>query len=196
VPLGLSQAGYENWAVDHRDDLVCDLPFNGPCPLPTQPTTPLTKAQAIATAREDYPNYVQTFLYPSTGLMVRTGLWIELVAAVWFIVGLGSASLMGGRTLPLVLMVLFEIVLSPIFLTVKVLQLINLQRVWVGLAVVHLEPSALGISVSGILGAGPGHINNASSLPAESRIVAVLVVAAWLAGWTVLGASRLMTRDA
>jgi hypothetical protein len=195
VPLGLSPAGYQNWAVGHRDALICDLPFDGPCPLSTEPTTPVTKAQAIETARQDYPNYAQTFLYPSTALMVRTGLWIELEATVWFIVALGLASLMGERTLPLVLMLLFEIVLSPIFLTTKVLQLVNFQRTWVGLAVAHLEPSALGFVVPGVVGAGPGHINNPSSLPPESRIVAVLVIIAWLVGWTVLGAFRMMTRD-
>ncbi len=198
VPLGLSQAGYENWAAGHRDLVMCDFPFSGPCTGPTQPTTPLTKAQAVEGARQDYASYEQTFLYPSTALMVWTGLWIELQAAVWFIVALGLASLMGGRTVALVLMILFEIVVSPILLLIGKAagpHLVNLQRVGLDLAVDHLEPSALGFALTGIVGAGPGKIDNASSLPPESRIVAVLVIAAWLVGWTVLGARRMMTRD-
>ena len=193
VPLGLSEAGYENWAAGHPDVVICDLPFGGPCNGPTQPTTPLTKAQAVATARQDYSSYHQTFLYPSTGLMVRTGLWVELEAVVWFIVGLGSASLMGERTVPLVVMMLFDIVVSPILLLVGIP--VNLQRTGVDLALAHLEPSALGFAFGPVVG-GPGQTFNASSLPAESRFVAVLVIVAWLVGWTTLGAWRMMTRDA
>jgi hypothetical protein len=195
VPLGLSQAGYESWAAGHRDILICDLPFDGPCTGPTQPTTPLTKAQAVETARQDYSNYAQTFLYPSTALMVRTGLWIELEAVVGFIVGLGFASLMGDRTLPVVLMLLVELVLSPIFLSGKIPHLVNLQRLGVTLAVARLEPSALGFVVPGIVGAGPAHLDNPSSLAPESTVVAVVVIAVWLVAWTALGAWRMMTRD-
>ncbi len=194
VPLGLSEAGYENWAAGHPDVVICDLPFGGPCNGLTQPTTPLTKAQAVETARQDYSSYSQTFLYPSTALMVRTGLWIELQAIVWFIVGLGLASLMGERTLPLVLMIVFEMVVSPILFLVGIP--INLHRAGVDLAVAHLEPSALGFALPGIVGGGPGETFNSSSLPPESRIVAVLVIVAWLVGWTILGAWRMMTRDA
>ena len=56
VPLGLSQSGYESWAADHRDLIICDLPFSGPCSGPTQPDTPLTRAQAVEEARQDYPS--------------------------------------------------------------------------------------------------------------------------------------------
>ena len=110
--------------------MICDFPFSGPSNGPTQPTTPLTKAQAVEMARPDYSSCAGAFLYPSTALMVPTGLWIELEAIVRFIVGLGLASLMGDRTVALVLMILFEIVLSPILLMVKNPQLINLQRAW------------------------------------------------------------------
>jgi len=194
VPLGLSQAGYENWAAGHPDLVICDFPFGGPCNGPTQLTTPLTKAQTVDMARQDYPSYAQTFLSPSTSLMLRTGLWLELEATVWFIVGLGFASLMGQRTVPVVLMLVYELVLSPIFL-VQIPHVINLQRLGATLALARLEPSALGFVVLGIVGAGPGKVNNASSLPPESTIVAVLVIAAWVVVWTVLGARRMMARD-
>jgi hypothetical protein len=85
--------------------------------------------------------------------------------------------------------------LSPIFLTGKIPHVLNLQRLGVTLAVARLEPTALGISVSGILGSGPGGVNNPSSLPPESKIVAAVVIAVWLVGWTVVGAWRMTTRD-
>ena len=38
---------------------------------------------------QDYADYTKIFLYPSISLMIETGLWIELEAAIGFIVGLG-----------------------------------------------------------------------------------------------------------
>jgi hypothetical protein len=32
VPLGLSRTGFETWAADHPDLVICDFPYNGPCP--------------------------------------------------------------------------------------------------------------------------------------------------------------------
>ena len=46
--------------------------------------------------------------------MIRTGLWIELEAVIGFIVGLGLASLLGQRTVPVILMIVLEIILTPI----------------------------------------------------------------------------------
>ena len=46
--------------------------------------------------------------------MIKTGLWIELEATIGFIVGLGLASLMGQRTVAVILMIVLEIILTPI----------------------------------------------------------------------------------
>jgi len=46
--------------------------------------------------------------------MIRTGLWIELEAVIGFIVGLGLASLLGQRTVPVILMIVLEIILTPL----------------------------------------------------------------------------------
>ena len=77
--------------------------------------------------------------------MIRTGLWIELEVVVGFIVGLGLGSLLGQRTVAVILMIVLEIVLTPILSRANIPHLINLQRSVVGLAVAHLEPSGLGI---------------------------------------------------
>jgi hypothetical protein len=47
VPLGLSLHGYETWAADHPNLIICDFPYNGPCPEnEPEPNTPLSRALA------------------------------------------------------------------------------------------------------------------------------------------------------
>ncbi|HSN02187.1 MAG TPA: hypothetical protein VLS91_01765 [Acidimicrobiales bacterium] len=207
VPAGLSQTGFENWASQHPLDVVCGFPYREPIGVPcgirpdgkivTPPgtnihTIPLStlKADAVKIARGLYSDYSSRFLSPSTSLMVKSGLWIELEAIIGFIVGLGLASLMGQRTVPVIMMIVLEIILTPLFARAAIPHLINFQRGLVGLATAHLEPSGLP-QVFG--GGGPG---GGSQLVPESTTVAVLVIAAWLVGWTALGAWRMATRDA
>jgi hypothetical protein len=154
----------------------------------------MLRAQAIQIADQDYADYSRVFLYPSTSLMIKTGLWIELEVAVGFIVGLGLGSLLGQRTVAVILMIVLEIVLTPILSRAHLPHLINLQRSVVGLAVAHLEPSALGFVFGG--GGGPDGGQGTSRLIPESTTVAICVIAAWLVVWSVLGAWRMMTRDA
>ncbi len=222
VPSGLSRTGFESWAADHPDPVICDFPYNGPITanvpcggpgggpaggpggvivkgppgsvVPSPPTPAMTRAQAVQIAEQDYSDYTRTFLYPSDSLMIKTGLWIELEAIVGLMVGLGLGSLLGQRTVGVVLMIVLEIVLTPILSRAHIPHLINLQRAVVGLAVAHLEPSGLGFVFGG--GGGPGGNQGTARLVPESTTVAVCVVLAWLVGWTFLGAWRMMTRDA
>jgi hypothetical protein len=160
----------------------------------TAPTPAMIRAAAVQIAAGDYRDYSKVFLAPSVGLMIRTGLWIELEVAVGFIVGLGLGSLLGQRTVAVILMIVLEIVLTPILSRASIPHLINLQRSVVGLAVSHLEPSGLGFVFGG--GGGPGGNQGTSQLVPESRATAVFVIAAWLVGWTALGAWRMVKRDA
>ena len=123
--------------------------------------------------------------------MIETGLWIELEAIIGFIVGLGLASLMGQRTVPVILMIVLEIVLTPIFSRAEIPHLVNLQRGLVGLAMDHLAPSALRSGVGG----GPGG-QGGSALLSESTTVAAFVIVGWLVVWTALGTWRMVHRDA
>jgi len=214
VPAGLSRAGFETWAGNHPDTVICDFPYNGPG-LPNVPCGPngtiinaqgsqgpgqatvtpaQLKAAAILIARQDYTNYSSDFLYPSDSLMIRTGLWIELEAVIGFIVGLGLASLLGQRTVPVILMIVLEIILTPLLSRARIAHLLNLQRSVVGVAMAHLTPG--GLPVFGGGGGGPGGGQGNPLLVPESITWAVLVIIAWLVGWTVLGAWRMMTRDA
>ena len=198
VPLGLSLHGYEAWAADHPNLIICDFPYNGPCPEnEAQPNTPLSRALAERQAEQNYPTYAVTYNSPPAGLMVRTGLWLELEVIIAYLFGLGFASLMGQRTVPIVLMIVYEIVLRPILLSTKVQvpYLINLQRlVVIELAVAHFEPAGIGVNY-GIVN-GPTGLRDSSYLVPESTAIGVAVIAAWLVVWTVLGAWRMTTRDA
>ena len=156
--------------------------------------TPATEAEARAFAKkvaeQNYASYRTTFLTPPAKLMVETGLWVELWAFIGFLVGLGLASLMGQRTVPVVLLIVYEIVLTPLLSRVAIPHLINAQRALVGLAMEHLEPAALPPVFGGMRGGGGGQL-----LP-EATAVAVVVVVVWIVAWTALGAWRMATRDA
>ena len=177
-------------------------PNGGPAIVNQAPGTPgpqqVSQAQVRQAARliagMDYSDYAGQFLSPSNSLMIRTGLWIELEAIVGFMVGLGLGSLLGQRTVAVILMIVLEIVLTPILSRANIPHLINLQRSVVGLAVAHLEPSGLGFVFGG--GGGPGGDRGTSLLVPESRTAAICVIVAWLVGWTAIGAWRMVKRDA
>jgi hypothetical protein len=160
---------------------------------PALPSAEQLKVAAIEVAGQNYQSYSSLFLSPSVSLMVETGLWIELEAVIGFTVGLGLGSLLGQRTVAVVLMIVPEIVLTPIFSRAHLSHFINLQRAVVGLATAHLEPGALPLAFGGGGGGPSGH---AGILVPESTTVAACVIVAWLVGCTALGAWRMMTRDA
>jgi len=223
VPAGLSRVGLESWAAGHADEVMCDFGFritssaspiaaaansvrcgNGPGPVSVGP--PGTQGQPQASpaqirtaarlvASTDYSDYHRQFLSPSDSLMIRSGLWVELEVVIGFMVGLGLGSLLGQRTVAVILMIILEVILTPILSRARIPHLLNLQRGVVGLATAHLAPG--GLPVLGGGGGGPsGNGGNAAGLLPESITVAVCVIIAWLVVWTVLGAWRMMTRDA
>ncbi len=223
VPAGLSRSAFENWAGDHPKLVICNFGIrieakqpsalvpsvlnsvpcgpNGPivnAPPGSNPPGHATPAQiravALLIARQNYPSYSTQFLSPSISLMVKSGLWLELEATIGFIVGLGLGSLLGQRTIAVILMIVLEIILTPIFSRARIPHLLNLQRAVVGVATAHLAPG--GISVFGGGGGPPGSGNGNPGLIPESTKVAVFVIVAWLVVWTALGAWRMMTRDA
>ena len=213
MPPGLSRAGFENWAADRAEPVICSLPYNGPIPgniacpgpppwsksavTPGQPAPAKLEALAVKIAGQDYPGYTQILRRPPISLMIKAGLWIELEGAVGFILGLGLASLMGQRLVPVILLIVLQMILTPILSAVDIPHLQDLQRSLVGLAMTHLEPSGLpaAFGLPGVAG-GFGPPGAAPSLLHESATEAVCVIIAWLAAWTILGAWRMMTRDA
>jgi hypothetical protein len=212
VPEGLSRAGLQTWAAEHANEVLCNfdsrnidvaVDCGGPGPAPQigsrsvvvgEPPVDLptpTPAQLQATARQialqDYNDYRSNFRVPPDSLMVKTGLWIELEAAIGFLVGLGIGSLLGQRTVGVILMIVLEVVLTPIMLRVKVPHLENVQRAVVGVATAHLEPGQLPLAFGG---------GGSDYRLTESTTTAVCVILAWVIGWTAIGAWRMATRDA
>ncbi len=209
VPSGLSQPAFETWAGEHTTEVICDFPIregthvkancSGPGPsvklvepgstTPTVPSPAQLRSAAIAIARDNYADYSRTFLSPSISFMVETGLWIELEAAIGLIVGIGLASLLGQRTVPVILMIVLQIILTPLLSSAAIPHMINAQRGLIGLAMSHLEPGGLPSPFGGTY-------NGTSGLLPESRLVAVCVIVGWLLVWTALGAWRMVKRDA
>jgi hypothetical protein len=209
VPAGLSQSGLEGWAADNATKVICNLPYNGPVAKgvgcdnsPGGPDRVVTagpggravpasaaqiKAAAIQIAQQDYSDYKEQFLYPSSSLMIKTGLWIELEATIGFIVGLGLGSLLGQRTTSVILMIVLEVILTPIAIRARIPHFENVQRGIVGVATAHLEPGQLPLAFGG---------GGQDFRVTESTTTAVCVILAWLVGWTILGAWRMTTRDA
>ncbi len=211
VPVGLSAPAFQSWAVNHPKEVVCGFNYNAPINIPcgigpngrvqvapgSSGFSHISKSTLASDARliasQDYQDYSRYFLTPSIGLMVKSGLWIELEAIIGFVVGLGLGSLMGQRTLSVVLMIVLEVILTPLFSHTVIPHLINFQRAVVGLATAHLEPSGLPHVFGGGGGGGGG---GGPQLVPESTTVAVIVIVAWLVGWTALGAWRMAKRDA
>jgi hypothetical protein len=209
VPAGLSQSGLENWAADNATTVVCNFNYNGqagpgvgcdnapgsaahvvkvgPGGRPVPATTTEIRAAAIDIAQQNYADYSQQFLYPSASLMIKTGLWLELEAGVGFIVGLGLGSLLGQRTVAVILMIVLEIILTPIAIRTKIPHFLNVQRGVIGVATAHLEPAQLPLAFGG---------GGQDFRVTETTTTAIFVILAWLIGWTALGAWRMMTRDA
>jgi len=220
VPAGLSLTGLETWAANHPDTVICNFPSrlpppsnvscgNGPGPGPGAifkepqgavapgPATPAEiRAEAVQIAGQNYGGYQKIFLYPSNSLMIKAGLWLQLEAGIGFMVGLGLASLLGQRTVSVILMIVLEVILTPLLSRHVIPHFVNLERAMVGLATAHLEPGGLPLVFGGGGGGGPGGADASSLLIPESTTVAVCVIIAWLVGWTALGAWRMMTRDA
>jgi hypothetical protein len=152
------------------------------------------RAFAVSVANQNYADYATRFLVPSNSLMIDTGLWISLVAIVGFVVGLGLSSLMGQRTVPVIMLIIWELILTPALSTHLISHLLNVQRGIVGLALGHIEPGGLPLPF-GPGGGGGGGPGDHALLP-ESTLVASLVIVGWLAVWTALGAWRMARRDA
>ena len=209
----------QNWAGDHPTEVLCEFPYNAPTPANvavrnsarTEETARLSrgarlpgvlidsqkaavKAQAIQIAKQDYPGYKLLFLYPSDSLMVKSGLWLELEAGIGFIVGLGLASLLGQRTVAVVLMIVLEVILTPILSRAQIAHLINLQRAVVGVATAHLEPSGLPLVFGGGGGGGGPGTGNHFSCRSRPRWPSASSWPGWWVGQPCLW--WMMTRDA
>jgi hypothetical protein len=164
----------------------------GTITIPAHSSAAQIRAFAVVVAIQDYADYHANFLTPSTSLMIEVGLWIALEASIGFIVGLGLASLIGQRTVPIVLLIVLELIMTPIFSHHVITDMINAERGIVGVAMAHLEPGGLPYAFAG--GGGDGGM--ARVLIPESTLASSLVIVGWIVFWTAIGAWRMRSRDA
>lgn len=127
---------------------------------------------------------------PSPGAMADAGLWLELDLVIGFTVGLGLGSLMGQRTVPVILLIVLEIIITPILINHALPGFINGQRLIVGVPMEQLKPAALAGGTRVGLG---GSI--ASHLPPMPSWAMITVIVGWIAGWSAIGAWKMATRD-
>ena len=126
----------------------------------------------------------------TVGDMVRSGLWLELYLLIGFILGLGLGSLMGQRTVPVVLLVVLEIIITPVLADHPLPFFLNGERLVVGVAMDQLKPAALAGGTT--VGPSGGLVH----LPPMPTWAMISVIAGWIVGWSVIGAWRMATRDA
>ncbi len=122
--------------------------------------------------------------------MVRSGLWLELDLVIGFTVGLGLGSLMGQRTVPVILLIVLEIIITPALADHALPYFLNGERLVVGVAMDQLKPAALAGGTH--IGPGPGALH----MPPMPTWAVITVIAGWIIGWSAIGAWKMATRDA
>jgi hypothetical protein len=204
VPAQLSQAQLKSWIVQHPRQygqafVNAGLQF-GPPPgrelvSPSASPPPVT-GRNIATIYGDYTSSEAGQFNPPVNQMVKIGLWLELDIGIGFLVGLGVGSLLGQRTVSIVLMIVLQIIVTPILAAHVIPYFINGQRVVVGVAMDQLRPAGLAGGGAGgqgpVLFGGRGVLN----IPPMPTWAMITVIVGWIAGWSVIGAWRMATRDA
>jgi hypothetical protein len=126
------------------------------------------------------------------GDLTNSGLWLELDLVIGFTVGLGLGSLMGQRTVPVVLLTAWHIIITPALADHVLPHLVNAQRIVVGVAMDQLKPAVL---ASGVTVGPTGGIQPAQLPPMPTWAMAA-VIGGWILGWLAIGAWKMATRDA
>jgi hypothetical protein len=119
---------------------------------------------------------------PSTGLLAESGAWALLDVTLFFLLGLGLASLIGSRTTSIAVLLAFRLALTPLILAVSFLGVA--RELVPSAALARLEPQAFGDSIR----QGP-HVG-------MSLAAAIVVLVGWALVATAVGGWRTATRDA
>jgi hypothetical protein len=197
VPAHLDQAQLQTWVGQHPQQAGQAF-FNilsGPGAGQVRPS-----ASNSTTEFTEYTSAEDSQFNPAPNEMFKIGLWLSLEIGIGFLVGLGLGSLTGQRTLSTILLIALEIIVTPIFARTQIPYFLNGQRLDVGVAMDQLRPAALAPASPGGGPGGPGGLlfggRGALGIPPMATWAMVSVIVGWLVVWTVLGAWRMMTRDA
>ena len=146
----------------------------------------------IATEYASYIGSEDQQFEPAANEMFKIGLWLSLEVGIGFLVGLGLGSLTGQRTLSTILLIGLEIIVTPIFARTPIPYFLDGQRLDVGVAMDQLRPAGLAPTGGGPLFGGRGSLG----IPPMPTWAMISVIVGWIVVWSVVGAWRMMTRDA
>lgn len=198
IPANFDQAELQGWIQQHPQQAAAAFQ---PGPTPSPAPSGATVSRNITVLYGEYTDDEIAGSNPAVNEMVKIGLWIELEVAVGFLAGLGLGSLTGQRTLTIIVLIGLEIIVTPILAAHVIPYFIDGQRLAVGLALDQLRPAALG--AAGLSGGGPGGPRRvlfggrgALDIPLMPTWAMISVIVGWIVGWSVIGAWRMMTRDA
>jgi len=195
IPANLDQAQLQTWVVQHPGQAAQAFQPGGPVSGPPHPPN-------IRDFATDYTSYIavedQQF-EPPPNEMLKIGLWLSLEVGIGFLVGLGLGSFTGQRTLSTILLIALEIIVTPILARTPIPYFLDGQRLDVGVAMDQLRPAGLAPAGGGG-GPGPGGLlfggRGALGIPPMPTWAMISVIVGWIVVWSVLGAWRMMTRDA
>ena len=146
VPAQLSQAQLKSWILQHPrqyDQAFASSPALRAYRSRLRPTPGPSPRPDIAIIYGDYISVETGQLNPPVNEMVKIGLWLELDIGLGFLIGLGVGSLIGQRTVSTVLMIVLQIIVTPLLAAHVIPYFINGQRVVVGIAMDQLRPAGL-----------------------------------------------------
>lgn len=198
IPLHLDEAQLETWLLQHPQQAEEALGL-GPASGPIAGSVEMRRLvdRSMATIYQDYVRDEPGQLNPPANEMTKIGLWIELDVLIGFVVGLGLGSLVGQRTVATVVMIVLEIIVTPILANTTIPYFLNGQRLLVGVAMDQLRPAAL---AAGVGGAGRGRVlfggRGALGIPPMPTWAMISVIVGWIVVWSAVGAWRMATRDA
>ena len=198
LPEHLTQAGLQSWLLQRPQQAATrGLPL-GPVAVTATPAQIRSVIHRdIAGLYADYTGDEIGGSSPADNEMAKIGLWLELEAGIGFLVGLGVGSLTGQRTTSTVVLIALEIIVTPLLAGARIPYFINGQRLLPGVAMDQLRPAGL---ASPNTAGGPGQLltggHGALGIPPMPTWAMITVITGWIAGWSVIGAWRMSTRDA
>jgi hypothetical protein len=190
IPPYLDQAQLQTWTRQHPQEAAEAF----------QPPAGSNGPRSAIRTGTDYTDYVTNEVSefnPPINEMAKTGLWVELEVAIGFLVGLGLGSLTGQRAVSGILLLGFELIVTPILAAVPIPYFLDGQRLDFGVAMDQLRPVWLLASsdvggLGNVVFAGQG----APRVPPMPTWAMITVIVGWIVGWSAIGAWRMMTRDA
>ena len=194
IAAHLDQAQLQSWLLSHPQQAQVAVLGGGPPQSVAADRSQIN--QQITQIYGDYLGSEAAAINPSASSMTHAGLWIELDLLIGFTVGLGLASLLGQRTVPIVLLTFLQILITPQLASHVLPHFINGERLFVGVAMDQLQPAALAGGFTLRPGAAaPTGGHPALLIPPMPTWAMITVIVGWILGWSAIGAWRMATRD-